>query len=500
MSEQVAKRSAGEPRQTIDLGQIERRMRDSIEPQFESQAHAPDPLTELARLVGGETDPFRQMFAERPSLNAPPPVPQMPQMPRVAHLRPIDGLQSAPQNYGVERDEPYARPAYPGDESWQVSQGHEQAHAPQSGDQTHVSHDYDHADAGSAHNGGNAPQNYGYLAAQPPYGNGNGQDGRGHDQQWSNQDLQTPNYDDYPDEPPRRSGRAKLLIGAALLVVAGGIGATYAMRSSGGVGGEAPTIMAAGGAVKVQPAQTPSADGPKQTISLLERGARSNTDSKVVQSGEQPMDLAQASRGQAGNRPARTGEAGAPVTLAPPAPPPVANSLFAEPKRVKSVAVRPDGSIIEPAGATPAPAAGGRPNDIASLVAASMPSTTPGSGSAASKATIRAPEAKPAVAPAPKPVAAVAPSPAAAAPAAGGAAGFAVQMAGTSSESEARDAAERLTRKFASELGGRRLSVVKADVGSKTVYRVRATGLTSDDANTLCARLKSGGGTCFVAR
>jgi hypothetical protein len=42
--------------------------------------------------------------------------------------------------------------------------------------------------------------------------------------------------------------------------------------------------------------------------------------------------------------------------------------------------------------------------------------------------------------------------------------------------------------------------VVKAEVGSRTVYRVRVKGLSSDDANTLCARLKAGGGSCFVAR
>jgi hypothetical protein len=65
---------------------------------------------------------------------------------------------------------------------------------------------------------------------------------------------------------------------------------------------------------------------------------------------------------------------------------------------------------------------------------------------------------------------------------------------------EARDAVGRLSRKFAAELGGLKPAVVKAEVGSRTVYRVRVKGLSSDDANTLCARLKAGGGSCFVAR
>ena len=37
-------------------------------------------------------------------------------------------------------------------------------------------------------------------------------------------------------------------------------------------------------------------------------------------------------------------------------------------------------------------------------------------------------------------------------------------------------------------------SCANLTLGSKTVYRVRITGLSSEDANTLCARLKAGGG------
>ncbi|MBX9741531.1 MAG: SPOR domain-containing protein, partial [Beijerinckiaceae bacterium] len=36
--------------------------------------------------------------------------------------------------------------------------------------------------------------------------------------------------------------------------------------------------------------------------------------------------------------------------------------------------------------------------------------------------------------------------------------------------------------------------------GSKSVYRVRVTGLSSEEANSLCAKLKASGGSCFVAR
>jgi cell division septation protein DedD len=94
----------------------------------------------------------------------------------------------------------------------------------------------------------------------------------------------------------------------------------------------------------------------------------------------------------------------------------------------------------------------------------------------------------------------VASAPAAVAAASSASGTFAVQLAGTTSEDEARDALGRLTRRFASELGSYRPAVVRAESGSRTVYRVRVSNLSNEDANTLCARLKAGGGTCFVAR
>ena len=92
-----------------------------------------------------------------------------------------------------------------------------------------------------------------------------------------------------------------------------------------------------------------------------------------------------------------------------------------------------------------------------------------------------------------------APTPPAAIPA-GAAGAFSVQLTSTTSVDEAKDAVDRLTRRFSSELGFYRPSVVKAEVSNKTVYRVRVKSLSSDDANTLCAKLKAGGGSCFVAR
>jgi hypothetical protein len=271
----------------------------------------------------------------------------------------------------------------------------------------------------------------------------------------------------------------------------------------------------------MQPAQ-PVGDPSKPNISVLERGVPASKDSKLVQSEEQPVDLGAAARSN-NQRPPRAGEPGAPVTLAPPPPPPVANSLFAEPKKVKAIAVRPDGSIIDPnTPAAPAPAStapkladkpaaapAGKPTDMASLVASTANLEPP-------KAVARAPEAKPVAAPVPaarpanaapmniNPAAAAAPlstpSPAPITTASATSGTYAVQLVGTTSSDEAKAGLERVNTKYRSDLGAYRPTIVKEEVGGRTVFRVRVINLSSDDANKLCAKLKASGGTCFVAR
>jgi hypothetical protein len=489
MSDSVAKsRSGGESRQSIDLDELERRMRESVgnlQQQLAAQTVPPpppsapaasDPLAELARLVGSGNDPFRKVFADRnDGLTMPPP-----------------GRASAPSydSPGVaaanqyDLDRAFGRPA-------QMAPCYMPAPEPA---RTETSAD---PYASQAYQ---APQPAA-GAYDPAYGQAYGQN----DAPWIAPEAVP--YADYPEEPQRRTGRAKLLIGAAAaVVIAGGAGA-YFLSSSDGGSRQVPTIPAQQGPAKVQPAEA-AKSGTSQQISVLERGGAPNSTSRVVQSDEQPLDLANASRGQGANRPPRNNENGAPVTIAPPPPPPVANSIFSEPRRVKAVAVRPDGSIIDPnapapaaappanapaatAAAAPPPAPVGRPMDIASIVNA----TAPPAGGARVAAAPPSPPVQAA-----RPVAPAAPAPVAPAASAGAPGSFSVQLAGTSSEDEARDALTRLTRRFATELGSYRPAVVKADIGSRTVYRVRINNLSSEDANTLCARLKAGGGSCFVAR
>ncbi|MDB5595291.1 MAG: hypothetical protein JWM36_2252 [Hyphomicrobiales bacterium] len=515
MSEPAAKpRHSADPRQAIDLDDFERRLRD----QSVGSEPNPDPLAELARLVGGENDPFKNMFAE-----------PAPAAGRGGHLRPVQPVAVDPYapafdphfdaRFGGRLSGEHAsanqQPQQDPQNYYQDQQAYQQ---PQSYQQP-----YDQPEAAYA----TPPQ-----AEHRPYGQEyqayGAPDRNDPDAPWLDPAMMAPPEHDLSEEfRPRRSRRATLLMSAALLIVAAGVGGTLALRSKANVSGEMPTIMASNGPVKVQPAQT-AADAPKLAVSILERGSSNIADSKVVESEEQPIDLSQAARtaraGAPASRPAKS-ENGAPVTLAPPPPAP---SIFAEPKRVRSIAVRPDGTIVQNA---PAPTPSARPNDMASLVASSgaspggsqTPSSTKGSpqvtgSNPAPKQVTRVASAAPqgmvdaggmtmppqTIPPTPRApvaprqqVAAVAPASPAAIAGKGGA--FAVQLAGTTSVEEARDAANRLGKKFSSELGGLKPAVKKFDLGSKSVFRVRVSGLSSEDANSLCARLKASGGTCFVA-
>jgi septal ring-binding cell division protein DamX len=81
-----------------------------------------------------------------------------------------------------------------------------------------------------------------------------------------------------------------------------------------------------------------------------------------------------------------------------------------------------------------------------------------------------------------------------------GSGSFAVQLSSSPTEGDARAAATRLGGRFASQLGGRSARVVKGEAAGKTVYRVRAGGMSREGAVSACESIKSSGGSCFVAQ
>ena len=85
------------------------------------------------------------------------------------------------------------------------------------------------------------------------------------------------------------------------------------------------------------------------------------------------------------------------------------------------------------------------------------------------------------------------------APAAAGG-GYAVQLAAPKSESEAKSLVRSLPGRYSAALAGASLGVRKAERDGEAIYRVRALGLSKEEARAMCAKVKSAGGDCYVAK
>ncbi|MBV2184244.1 MAG: SPOR domain-containing protein [Rhizobium sp.] len=211
------------------------------------------------------------------------------------------------------------------------------------------------------------------------------------------------------------------------------------------------------------------------------------------------------------------------------------------PRKVRTMIVRPDGTLVAheapeevaPAPTLEAPAAtdqpeAGKPALAAPSTAAepalaeapadaptgpvptarpSAPAETATAPQAPAPATPAAPVAETA---APAPVQAetpaaptaepAAPEPAAAqpAPAVGG---YYIQVASLPSEAEAEKSYKSISSKFGSVVGGRAYEIKRAEIAGKgTYYRVRISAGSKADAAALCERYKAAGGSCLVTK
>ena len=377
---------------------------------------------------------------------------------------------------------------------------------------------------------------------------------------------------------PRRTGRVAFTI--SILVVIGAVGAgaaIWVVKGAPGLPRTPPLIMAADGPTKVQPPTQDTIASPNDSASaLLKDQAAKPGPVTIVSNVEQPVDLQQQTKAQPA--PAPTPAPAAPAnasasapTPAPAAPadqaqtrgvavatvgsiaaPPAAPSLFPEPKRVKTVSVRPDGTVIStgselaaaPATMTADASASAAPlnplappnpparpttdaADNAAPLAATPKLDLPAKPSAKSTARVpvakldstvagaanRSPEAPLQITPgaadkpakvarpaAPAPQVATADSAAPTTTATTTTGGYAVQLAAPPSEREAQSVSTRLQAKYAAELGGLQPTIRQADSNGKAIYRVRYTGMAKADAVSLCQKLKAAGGDCFVAK
>jgi hypothetical protein len=351
---------------------------------------------------------------------------------------------------------------------------------------------------------------------------------------------------------PRRSRRWLWTVSTLAIAGVVMIGAVFALKGRlPGMPKAPPFIAAAQGPTKVQPPSDATvATSNDAGASLLKDNTQTNK-VKVVNNEEQPVDLnaqtaappAPAASADAAAGPLVRGTVDTPVVVAAPQPAPAA-SPFPEPKPVRTISLRPDGTVIpasaadatasqtppaqpvqEPPKAPPKAAAApvdagspqastpkidlptklSPPKSSARVVVAKTDTTAPGGAAEAGEPTpLGGAAAKPVKAAKVKPQEAAA-EPAAPAAEAGNepaptSGGWAVQLAAPRSEAEARGVVSKLNEKYASALGGSALGVHKATVNGDTIYRVRVTGLSKADAASLCARIKGDGGQCFVAK
>lgn len=350
------------------------------------------------------------------------------------------------------------------------------------------------------------------------------------------------------NRPVLRDNRRRNMMvagGALALVLLGGVG-VFALWSGGGSSGEPVLLQADGEPVRVRPEEPGGTVVPNQDSEVYQRvaGGREEAEpsqARLIDTAEEPIDLTvqNAPRivGTGADGDAGFGsdlsavkveerlESGLDETAAN-----ASDDMVAlQPRRVRTMVVRPDGSIVpreDPAPAA-APSTEGQsaapqslaPASDAPAEAAQPPAATPESAAEAATdmpeeialapATRPTPEQQPAATPAPAPaptqapqpepqVAAVSPTPAV--PQATQTSEWSMQIASQPSSESAQTTYQDLARRYSSLLEGRGVNIVRAEVDGRTFYRVRIPMATRDEAVNLCTRYQQAGGSCFVSR
>ncbi|MBY0363961.1 MAG: SPOR domain-containing protein [Phreatobacter sp.] len=344
----------------------------------------------------------------------------------------------------------------------------------------------------------------------------------------------------YPDDAPPRRRRAGVTAIAAVLGLAviggGGVYAYRGMAGSGTTVGEARVVRADSSPVRIAAPQAqearPVADraaGAERVVAREERPVSVREQAAQVQEPPTPARVIPlfpapgtssgvvTDPGQPVVRNVNAMAAAAPVA-APSAAAPIQARVAEEPRRVRTVQVGPDGSIMSPSATPPTrPVAPVAPQQALSVVPAAAPALAAADTRSSPVPpprpvqTVRVARAEPAAA------APVEPSRAPARPAnqvqpldlgpqrtasvstgstSGG--GTFVQISSHQSEQEARSAFTSAVRRFPM-LQGQTPNVRTAEIpGRGTWHRLRVGPFSRDEAQGLCQRLKAAGGSCVL--
>jgi len=448
-----------------------------------------DPLAELARLIG-QTDPFGDLGKEPRRTPAPQPEPAM------------DWKAPPPQSFAPHEPAPPVAPHdYPRDYPPQS--------APQYGE----------------------PPRFDQAAYSQPQGTGLYDVEQGVPA-YLTQRSQAPGYDQhgfqpgepddgYDDVPPRRRIGVMAIAGIFALAVVGTAGAFGYRAVFGGSGSHVPppVIKADTAPSKIVPEST------KDSSKLITERVGGE---KIVSREEKPVDLKDKIAtpvfppvtGTAGSN----GQGGM-----------VGNGLISgsEPKKVRTVVIRPDQMVADAGNAAPVAAPPAAPPPMAmpdpQTPRAAAPPLAPARTQQPAEVTHAAPaphapppqparsanaplslspnDAPAAPAPAPHaPTRTASTAPTSLAPSGNAASvargGYAVQVSSQRSEGDAQTAYRALQAKYASVLGGHGMFVHRVDLGAKgTYYRAMVGPFASQaEAVRLCTSLKSAGGSCLIQR
>ncbi len=320
-------------------------------------------------------------------------------------------------------------------------------------------------------------------------------------------------------EPPR--SKKWLWRGVMALVLLGGATGGYGyMRSKGIVGGgEPPVVVATSGPTKVAPTVPDGKEFPDQNKQIYQNGAK-EVRTQIVNREEQPVDVRQA-----------TGAVNSPLTDA--------NSLGAA-RKVRTIVVASDGQVLGDDGAPPAsasPSSQQRPQPQpqkplpyvpvrgAGSSAPVMPSPAPAPVQQAAAPTAVTPPPTPAPvptptpsrpqavqpsapqaatpAPAPQRVAATLPPverPAAPVERAATSGPYTIQFGIAKSDADGRAQFARIKAQHSKILNGVSAAIQSATVNGATIYRIRSSGVSKATGDALCRDLVAAGGSCFVAK
>ena len=484
------------PRFAVDFNEIERQLAQTrTAPAPSAPSSRNDPLAELARIVG-QDDPFQSLLANDGSVR-----------PRQQSV-PADDLFAVRDTAAPAARQAQAR----GQQGGYADPGYDHAAYPQI-DPRAAAQAHDYQSAASAE-GQTAYGNGGY--AQEYYDEGEAQHAV----------YGEPESQGYPPVEQRRSRKGLAAVGTVLAAALLGVGAAYVYSggSASGESGAPPLVLATSAPTKVQPQNPGGVEIPNQNKQIYERASQSaqtkdTKETKVVNREEQPVDVKQAVRMNG----AVADATGATVS-APQGQQPAGGLNLGEPRKVRTLSIRPDGTLINPeaSAARPVPVplpamtlpaeARGTPVQAAPVqVASAQPfpaqarpaASTPVAASATPAPSRPIPAAStPTSGSSPQSVAAVQPVPTAPATAAATEAvvgGYAVQLGLANSETAAGATLAQLQRKHP-DLNGKPSMIRKAEVNGNTIYRVRIGPLAKEEASSLCSKVQGQGGQCFVAK